>query len=333
MSYENFESIQNRNFKYNIIFNEVSIKVDSEHEFQGGNLLDFANEITGAKINFDSSVLPDGIIEYLVSDDIGIEYDNNEKKLKIIGPVDLFGTGRAISYIAQYMAECFRAENSGRLLVHSAAVKHPEQEKSYLMFGDKGSGKTTIALRLCHQFGYDLIGNDQVIVGEKNGTLITSIGNQWFDVRKTSFNSDPYVNNLLNYLKIDDPTKANWNTKFRIYPDSLGIEVSEKDLPLKKMFHIRIDGTQKKIHISPWKGIQRNLILHEYFGRHITGQSTPFQDDSGNYLGSLPLINTVMALKTRDRIVKTVMGQGVTEIFSPSSEEAAKYIAESGDEF
>ncbi len=308
----------------NLVFNDVSIRINSHRSFVDNTFEKLKDAITGMEID-EKYQHVDGIIEYIVGEDINISYLSDEQRLIITGPIRMFGNGTSIAFTAHYMAECLRADKSGLMLVHSAAVKLPEQDKSYVFLGEKGVGKTTLALRLCHQYGYSLIGNDQVYMGSNDTSeLITESGNAWFNVRETAISADPYIARLL--AKPQNLNKPSWNNKITVLPESIGVSTCERQLLVKEVFHVRIDHSQPDLLAMAWHGLQRNLILHERFGRHITGQATPFQDDYGNYLGSLPPVNLEAALKARDKLVSLVIKTGVTEIFSPDSDSAVDFI-------
>jgi len=311
-------------FSKELIFNGITIQLNSRHSFNNNNFENLKEAVTGMQIGNDGQVA-DGYIDYMVNEDININYSEEHRRLTLAGPVHLFGRGNSIAYTAHYMAECLRSTKSGLMLVHSAAIKPSDREQSYVFLGEKGAGKTTLALRLCHQYSYELIGNDQVFMGaNENDELITDSGNAWFNVRETAISADPYIAQLLGKPKnVDKPA---WNNKVTVMPDSIGVSIYDKQLPVKEIFHVRIDHSQSSLRAMAWQGLQRNLILHERFGRHITGQATPFQDDYGNYLGSLPPINLKDALKARDKLVSLVIRSGVTEIFSPDSDSAVEYI-------
>ena len=119
---------------------------------------------------------------------------------------------------------------------------------------------------------------------------------------------------------------SSWNNKTRIEPSSLGIKVKDDESIIKELFRVRIDHTQQSTYINQWEGLQRNLVLHEKIGRHVSGQATPLQDDNGNYLGSLPLVNQKEVFRVRDELVGLMIKAGITEIFTSSSDNAIDYI-------
>ena len=311
-------------FSKTLLFNDVTIRVNSRQSFCDEAFENLIDTVTGMQIAEDD-IPADGEIDYVVSEEIDINYSGADKKLTIVGPTRMFGNGNAVAFTAHYMAECLRADKSGLMLVHSAAIKLPSDDKSYVILGEKGAGKTSLAIRLCHQYGYGLIGNDQVFMGANDlDQLVTDRGNAWFNVRETAISADPYIARLLGKPK--NHNKPSWNNKVTITPESIGVESFDKQLPVKEVFHIRIDHSQPDLRVMAWQGLQRNLILHERFGRHVTGQATPFQDDHGNYLGSLPPVNLASALRARDKLVSLVIKTGVTEIFSPDSDSAVDYV-------
>lgn len=326
LSVSNAQESSSDSYVQTLGFNGIAIQLKSNHSFTEKAFEGLQDTVTGMQVAPQSESI-DGYMEYADTEDIDIKYDESRSQLNISGPARMFGNGTALAFTAHYMAECLRSKKSDSLLVHSAAVKLPDQEASYLILGEKGAGKTTLALRLCHQYGYKLIGNDQVFIAvDEENKLATDTGNAWFNVRETALLADTYLANLLG-MPVDH-AKPSWNNKINVSPESIGIVVCKDRLPIKDIFHVRIDHTQSDLQTMTWRGLQRNLVLHERLGRHITGQATPFQDDYGNYIGSLPPINLARSLKVRDKLVGLVIQKGLTEIFSPNSNDAVEYITQ-----
>ena len=268
-------------------------------------------------------------VEYSPAKTISIEYDDNEKVIFVEGPLEHFSRGDALLYISEYLATCLQSAQKGTFITHAAAVYDGASDKSTVLFGEKGAGKTTVALRLCMEGGMQLIGNDQIYIGTDGTNLNTEGGNQWFNIRETAIKSDAFLSGIFT-AKSRDESKPAWNDKVRIDLDDLALTGKEGVAEVETLYHLRLDPTQKELYVAPWEGVQRNLILHEKIGRHILSQATPFQDDNGMYLGSLPLVEVTRSMDNRDRLVRRMIDVGVGEIFAPNSEAAVEYILSKG---
>lgn len=268
-------------------------------------------------------------VSYTRANDIAIEYDGATDTLHLRGPARNFGRGTSLVYLAEYLAACTLAEQQGNFLTHAAATYNPETDRSQILFGEKGAGKTTLAIRVCKEGGHQIIGNDQIYIGSNKRDVRVMGGNGWFNVRQTAIASDEYLKQAIT-VGDNDGRKPAWNDKIRLNPDQLDITQKMGLTVVGNIFHVRIDHTQKGLHTAPWSGVQQNLILHERLGRHISGQATPLQDDTGNYLGSLPLIRHEAAMKRRDELVKRISAFGITEVFAPDGASATSYLIDRG---
>lgn len=312
-----------------VSFNGQAITLVSEHAFDQEQLLDQSCDITS--FAYAPELLPTAgipVVKYSYSDEIAIAFDDLSDTISVAGPKSKFEFGRSLLYIAEYLATSVQSAREGIFLAHAAATYNSDTENSYLILGEKGSGKTTLAIRLCHELGHLMIGNDQVYLGgETPDTLTTYAGNKWFNVRNTALESDKSLKKLITKAP-DNSTKPSWNNKQRVEPSSLGIGTHCNPASIADVIHLRIDSTQPDLYVKSWEGVQRNLIIHEKLGRHVLGQATPFQDDQGNYLGSLPLIHPSQTIRQRDALTRTILERGITELFVPDSDSALQYFSE-----
>ena len=187
-------------------------------------------------------------------------------------------------------------------------------------------GKTTLAMYLCRELGMYIIANDRVLAGLEDGKLFTYGGTSWFDVRRTAICASSWLreNTCVNIPERDNA--PSWNSKARILPEELGITKHSGRTEIAKIYHIRKDIHQENIYCEKWQGVRQSLLLHETFGRCITGQTTPFLDDDGNYYGSLPFVEIESLMNTRDNFTRHIITAGVQEIFASSCTEIAEIM-------
>ena len=311
---------------YLLDYSGVNILLQSDYKFSNEVFEDLASAFANiVPDGLEGTHCVDGKVNFIPGDEVKVEYCEDHE-LTIHGPAKMFERARAITHIAGYMAECLRSSKSNRMLVHSAAVYSPESDMSYILIGEKGAGKTTLAIRLCREYGFEIVGNDQVYIGlNDESELVSGEGSKWIDIRETAVRADTYLGSFaLDLIKGGKP--CSWNNKLHINPYEIGIKPRHDDAVIDELFNVRIDSYQHPLYTAPWEGLQRNLILHEKIGRHVTGQATPFQNDQGEYLGSLPPINLSESLRVRDEIVGAIIKKGITELFGHDSAEIAKYI-------
>ncbi|HDR8072391.1 TPA: hypothetical protein QCY71_005499 [Bacillus cereus] len=305
----------------------AEIQFISEEDFIFNNILKAQKKFRLNSHNQIETIKISGVMSYTQDEISSVTYNSANRCLSVRGPLELFGDGRALYFLSEYMSECLQAPYTNSLLIHGAAVYSKERDKSYLILGEKGSGKTTLSFRLCDELGLSLIGNDLVRVGyDENGELFTKEGSRWFDVRETAVKADCYMGKLADV--IESQSLNSWNNKTRISPADYAINTHLKQTKIDRILNVRINSYQNYFSALPWEGIQRSLILHEKVGRHISGQATPFQDDNGNYHGSLPSINYDKASLIRGNIVRYMINEGITELSGPTSQFLVEWFKE-----
>lgn len=311
-------------------FGGQAVQIESDIELNMDALQELSESVTGMTIDQgvgDEFDVPR--VVYTKDDDIAIEYNQSTDTLHLSGPTRNFGRGTTLVYLAEYLAACTLVERKGIFLTHAAATYNPETNSSQILLGEKGAGKTTLAIRVCKEGGHQIIGNDQVYIGIDTNNVRTSGGSTWFNIRRTAIASDDYLRQII-ATRDNNREKPAWNDKIKLTPEQMGIARKVGQTVVGHIFHIRIDHTQDTLHAAPWSGVQQNLILHERLGRHISGQATPLQDDAGKYLGSLPLVKHETTMRRRDELVKLISSMGVTEVFAPDGASATRYILEHG---
>ncbi len=305
-------------------FNGINIAVDGGEALHADTFQRLSSQVAGMTVTADRDVA-DGTLSYRESEEIAVSYLKSDKDLRVVGPRQAFEKGVGLTYAAQYLAECLRASKGGTMLVHAAGVALEAANEGLVLFGEKGAGKTTIALRLCHELGYRLVGNDQIFLGQGHEGIEMQGGSSDFTVRATAILGDDYLGSLFRDFT-PNPAKSAWNDKLNLDAETLGIVTEPGPVAVRGLYHVRIDRSQNTIHTRPWEGLQRNLLMHERLGRHISGQATPLLDDSGNYYGSLPAIELAACLETRDKLASAIFSVGITEVFAPDGASAVDYI-------
>ncbi|HHQ2480888.1 TPA: hypothetical protein ACSPJ7_005270 [Bacillus cereus] len=323
----NYTQERNQPISHSITKGCVEIKFISVEDYIFNNISKIQKEFGWNSYSQLETIKKSGFIIFTKDEFPSVTYNNANHCLSVKGPLELFGDGRALYFLSEYMFECLQAPYTNSLLIHAAAVYSKTKNKSYLILGEKGSGKTTLAFRLCDEFGLSLIGNDLVRVGyDENGELFTKEGSRWFDVRETAVKADCYMGKLADTLEFKSLNP--WNNKTRILPADHAIETHLKQSGIDRIFNIRINSYQNCFSACVWEGVQRNLILHEKVGRHISGQATPFQDDYGNYLGSLPSIACDQTFPIRDSIVRGMINKRIIELSGPDSQSLVDWFKE-----
>lgn len=275
-----------------------------------------------------------GSVKFIESNQQYIKYSGNGSIL-VYGRLDYFKEGISLYYIGEYLAECLLIEQDNTLLIHAASVYNPITDHSILLLGDKGAGKTTVALRLCIEHGYHLIGNDQVIFGLDSGILVTCAGTSFFKIRRTAVLSDKLLFRLFSKY-FNHPShfnQASWDDKISIDPGELGIRTCNFSVEISEIYYIKADKQEKQICQSIWNDSLASLFLNEILGRHISGQVACFQSDKGKYFSAMPLINYEKNNRVREQIVKKIFTNNkLYKIIADSPDKLAKKILENASE-
>jgi len=189
------------------------------------------------------------------------------------------------------------------LTAHAAAVS--KDGKGILILGDKGSGKTSLMLALCITQGYEMIGNDSVIIGTQEGLSVMA-GSRQINVRL------PVAKKLSLPLKEGAGSKdqIDYEIKSSFLPEELGIRTSELSNPISLVVRINLHSDNPEFVATnvPSPEVEA-LRLSENFARYIRGIPTPLELSGEGIRGYFPDLDTPELTEIRNDLVNTLLTQ------------------------
>lgn len=201
-----------------------------------------------------------------------LSFQKQGKKFYLEGNLKKYLSLEDVITVLEYCLEYIRQEK-GIYCVHGSAVA--KQGKSILFIGAaSGLGKTTLALNLCQQEGFDFIGDEKILV-DLNNQLV---GGSTFIIYNKKFLTKSIKINL-NLKKID------YNSQ---------IKLAKTPLRLSLIVQPMIFNSAVKLEIERWNNLKANFHFYEEITRKIRGTSRRIN----NFRYPLPSIdNEIIALK------------------------------------
>lgn len=258
-------------------------------------------------------------------------YAETQKRLTIKGKEKDFSDGQAMAYLCFWLTEAQRQKES---IVTSHAVALSHGGKGILVFGERGDGKTSVALALARTYGYKLIANDLAMVGldtQKEQVLLRD-GTKIFGLRLSAIRGR--FPELL-YLFPNQTTRS-WTTKAFVYPNEIGIDIEPFPQPLQCAVMVYVDSTKTdRLSVSKMNDLWTKNYLYENFSRYLRATAIlPFGAQSGDFLDYLPSLDNHELHKNRVRLIRHLIEK--TEIWNVSSgrlEEIRDWIHEKTEKY
>jgi hypothetical protein len=253
------------------------------------------------------------IREQLASDNIlFILKDSHESSLietfspdtfVIHGPTDSEAFIKRLPHLFYNLAERMRQETLGLVTAHAAAVA--KDGRGILILGDKGSGKTSLMLALCLTQGFEMIGNDSIVLGGKE-ELVIATGSHQINVRLPVARK---LNLPMRDTRVVD-NKINYEIKFPFLPEELGIKTTDRILPLSAVVRINLHSDNSDFVVSniPSHEVEA-LRLSENFSRYIRGIPTPLELSNLGIRGHFPDLDTIQLTGFRNEIINTLLSK------------------------
>jgi len=249
-----------------------------------------------------------------------ITYEEEKQRMFVKGPCEQFEA--SILYILYAFSEVPRQEG-GSFTLHAAAVSKDSQ--ATLILGSKRAGKTALAMALCLEYGYNLIGNDVVIVGKlESGQLGILGGDGIFKPRRLTMREFPQYREMITF----DSATSDFEAKAIVQPERLGVSVEVYPVPLTNSIQIFVDAdraTQTKVTLPPHNTLRLNL--YENASRYIRGVTTPIFNGEGRFMCCLPSFDNLYLAQGRMQLLEQMVREvGVRSVSGGSLIEIADYV-------
>lgn len=273
------------------------------------------------------------ITESTVNTDYRLKYRNDGAKevkfanqsIEVIFPWESMKDGETLLYLAYSLCE-IQNQEKGIITSHCAAFS--DGNCSYLVFGEKGAGKTSVILDLCSNFGYKLIGNDLCLIEDNNDCLSVIGGTQFFFLRKESISRNlPELCGLFSPKNVDP-----WLNKLLIEPERVCVKKETGILPLAKVFLVHVDETKTKdeFYTQSRKDLNTKLYLNENFSRYIRNTTSAILGgEDYEFLYYLPSFDTSRYFEKRKRIINLLINNIGICYVSGNLKQVTAFIKES----
>lgn len=208
-----------------------------------------------------------------------------------------------------------------KLTCHAAAVKI--NEKSVLLLGKEGAGKTSLALYLCRKYNAELIANDLCIVNYNNiNEPVVEGGTKFLYLRYESIKRN-YPELLGTVFK--ESNKDTWINKRKVDPELLGVCATSQSSIIKEIFLIHIDSSQKDIYVNDANNLTNKLYVNENFSRYIRNTCTA-SIINGDIMGYIPSLDNKEFFSQRKEFINQIFNKNNVKYISGNLKDVGKYI-------
>lgn len=208
-----------------------------------------------------------------------------------------------LPHLIYSLGELPRQREQESVTIHAAALAAPDN-KGVLILGDKGRGKTTLAIQLGIQHRYRLIGNNLVIVGRDKKEINLVTGTKSLVARVAALKD---VSALTNFFI--DLNGSGHEQKKTFKPEELGIVRQSCCIPISTVIRVHIHPLEQ--HAATVTSINEpnteRLRLFENFSRYIRGVSTPLILNNSSVEGFTPSLDDSILSKMRSDLIESIL--------------------------
>jgi hypothetical protein len=254
--------------------------------------------------------------------DVSVAY--TDQGVDIAAPWSHVQSGETLLYAALPFVE-LQSQRLGFSTLHGACVALPQG--AVLLLGTSGAGKTVTALQLCLKHGARLIGNDLVEVGRFAGCgqLVARGGSKFVFLRRESIRRS--LPELLPHFGEQPHAGDSWQTKVKVDPADLGIEVEHEVVPITGTYMVHVDESQEQLFVARADNVVTRLYLNESLARYIRGLSTALLGPQLQFLGYIPSYDSPDLFARRVDLVERIVTNPPIKYVSGNVSAVARYLA------
>lgn len=265
----------------------------------------------------------EGVYSLLIKEapEFSIDFIKSQNVLMVSGNIELIMP--ELDFICYVFSEVARQEK-GKFTIHAAAVS--DGEEGILILGNKGVGKTALAMALCKWFGYKIIGNDVLIIGSLGENIGIYSGDRVFRPRRIV--ADKYFPELKSFFP-PQVVQSRYDDKVTINPSALGVQVENHPVKIKRAMQVFLEAEgQVPLVVSDPPALQFRLNLMENATRYIRTVGTPMLGANLEYRGYFPSLDLPELYTKRANVLERLVQEiGVKSISGSSLNELAKFLA------
>ncbi len=246
--------------------------------------------------NFDENIEYNLIYKNCLKGEECINCD--EKTIYIRYPQEMLDE-QNIAYASRYLIERQFAQN-GMFTCHSACVE--KDGKAILLLGDAGAGKTSVAVNLCVNHGFNLISNDQTVIGVDENQIIAYGGTKFINLRLLSVKQNmPFLLKIFNDKNVDE-----WSYKKSVLARDLDITEQYDPTNIEQIIVLHCNNNYNNTIISPGDTWRNNFTLYQNLTFNISSCSSPIVDKNGHPIGFVPSYDTRETFINRKNLIKLI---------------------------
>ena len=217
------------------------------------------------------------------------------------GSFEEFSQSHTIPYFIHYILESERAKK-GKATIHAAAVS--KRGKGILILGKQGSGKTSITLELCREYGYSLVGNDLVLAGLQEDIGYLYGGTKIFRVRATTIKD--YNKDLKNFFKPSNDDE--WKRIAIIEPDKIQVLIEKSIVPIHAIYYVHLYPPGHDLIVKEVDKLFSRIYLYQIFSEYIRGSAIiPLIGKDLRFSDYIPSLDARDAFEKRIRFINWII--------------------------